>query len=105
MNNKVAWIAGGARMGADIAQSFCDRGYSIVMTWNSSKKRAEEDTANLRRLGHEAIALRCDTSSDSSVTSAVRQVQKRFGRIDVLVNMASIYEMGKLTSPEGPRLF
>ncbi len=78
----VAVITGASSgIGAATAIALGRHGYRIVV----GARRVER----LERVaGEDGIALRLDVTDEQSVSDFVRQVGKRFGRIDVLVNNA-----------------
>jgi (S)-1-phenylethanol dehydrogenase len=56
--------------------------------------RPHPETAKLvEQAGRNALALKCDVSSESSVASLAAEVTARFGRCDILVNCAGIYPL------------
>lgn len=84
-SQKAALVTGGARgIGSAIAQLLAERGYRVAV--------CDLDAATGRKSG--IISLRCDVASEPSVRACVRQVVKRFGRLDGLVNNAGIASPG-----------
>jgi NAD(P)-dependent dehydrogenase (short-subunit alcohol dehydrogenase family) len=96
---KVALITGGTRMGAAVAEVLGQRGCRIVLTWRRSKLAAETTAQALKKTGISALAIQCDIAKPDSVRKALKTAVKRFGRLDVLVNLASIYERNELAKP------
>jgi NAD(P)-dependent dehydrogenase (short-subunit alcohol dehydrogenase family) len=96
LSGKVALITGGARMGESIALTLAQRGCSIALTWRSSRSAADRTVALLTAQGAGAASFRCDLSQDVSVRRMLSQLERRFGRLDILVNLASIYEASPL---------
>lgn len=92
LRGKVAWISGGARMGEAVAIALSGKGCRVVLSYRRSRKPAEEAVKRLRVRGGDAMALRCDVERTSDLQSAVRAIGRRFGRLDVLVHLASLYE-------------
>ncbi len=103
LQNKVAWITGGARMGMAIAQVLAQEGCRIVLTYRKSRKPVDETVRQLQALGFEAVALRCDLSRAKDIKRVVRQIDGRFGRLDILVHMASVFDNRALSSPGGAK--
>jgi NAD(P)-dependent dehydrogenase (short-subunit alcohol dehydrogenase family) len=89
---KVAWIAGGARMGMTVARTLGAQGARVVLTWRKSRQPAEQAVRALRGFGIDAFSVRCDLSNPKEVRKAMSAAKKHFGRIDIVVNLASIYE-------------
>ncbi|HET7672763.1 MAG TPA: SDR family oxidoreductase [Burkholderiales bacterium] len=80
-SQKAALVTGAARgIGEAIARLLAERGYRVAVC----------DVAAPRRLPGGMVAIGCDVSREPSVRSCVRQVVKRFGRLDALVNNAGI---------------
>lgn len=80
--NPVAVITGASSgIGAATAIALGRHGYRIVV----GARRVER----LERVaGEEGLALRLDVTDEESVADFVKQIGKRFGRIDVLINNA-----------------
>jgi len=98
--DRVALITGGARMGEAIAQILGDRRCRVVLTWRHSKRAIEKAAINLRQRGIHASPLRCDLLKTASIEQMMRTVERRFGRLDILVNLASIYETSEGSDPK-----
>jgi NAD(P)-dependent dehydrogenase (short-subunit alcohol dehydrogenase family) len=92
LQNKVAWIAGGTRMGDAIADALSQKGCRVVLTYRRSKKAAHASVQKLRAKGYDAIALRCDLTDKKQIQTAAREIIRKFKSLDVLVNLSSIYE-------------
>jgi NAD(P)-dependent dehydrogenase (short-subunit alcohol dehydrogenase family) len=80
-SQKAALVTGGARgIGKAVAELLLERGYRVAVC-------DVKPSGNLER----GIAfLRCDVSREASVRACIRQVVRRFGRLDSLVNNAGI---------------
>lgn len=89
---KVALITGGARIGRAIADALARTGCHIVMTYRASKKSAKETVSRAKRRGVRGLAIAADASDVSYGDRLVREIEREFGRLDILVNMASVYE-------------
>src|ERR1041385_6288117 len=96
MASKVALIAGGTRIGLVIGEALQRHDYAIILTWRSSKTAVEQAVLKLEKSGS-ATALKLDAASEESVSRCVQEVQGRFGHLDLLVNMASVFDLGPLT--------
>lgn len=87
---KVALVTGAAAgIGRATAERLASEGAGVCcvdLAEDTLKETAERCTA----LGAEAIAVRCDVSRPDEVESAVSACLARFGRLDVLVNIAGI---------------
>ncbi|MEW4561374.1 SDR family oxidoreductase [Bremerella sp. JC770] len=88
----VALVTGSAkRVGRVIAQHLADCGYRIAVHANSSMDEAQRFADDLKGQGIEASAFQADMTSETSIRDMVDKVHFYFGRIDVLVNSASIF--------------
>jgi len=88
---KVVLITGTRRIGSVVAVELARRGANVVLGYNRSREEAEAAALQIRALGRKALALQADVSKASEVQSLVDRVIGEFGRVDILVNMASIY--------------
>jgi NAD(P)-dependent dehydrogenase (short-subunit alcohol dehydrogenase family) len=90
---KVALITGGARrLGRASALALAEAGADVALTYLRSAGEARETAKDIKKLGVRALALRCDVTDGKSVRTALRDVQRTFGGLDVLVNNAGNYE-------------
>jgi NAD(P)-dependent dehydrogenase (short-subunit alcohol dehydrogenase family) len=98
-NGNLALITGGTRMGEVVGATLGGRGYRLIYTWRRSKNTVEAVVARMRALGYEAVSVRCDLSDQRQIERLARELERRYGRIDVLINLAAIYERtsGNLT--------
>jgi NAD(P)-dependent dehydrogenase (short-subunit alcohol dehydrogenase family) len=88
---RVAIITGGGHgIGKAYALGMAKEGAKIVIA-EIDAVAAEEVAAELRREGHEAIAVRTDVGDRASVEAMARRAVEAFGRIDILVNNAAIF--------------
>jgi 3-oxoacyl-[acyl-carrier protein] reductase/pteridine reductase len=94
---KTALVTGGAkRIGRVLALELARAGFDVAFTYLSSQAGAEETAAEIAALGRRALALHCDVRSEDSVRSALAAVREDFGRLDLLVNNAAVYQTAKL---------
>jgi pteridine reductase len=95
---KVALVTGSGkrRVGWHVAQALAARGYSLVIHYNRSALEAQTAVEELRQAQVAAVALRADLASEEEVRELVAQTLEEFGRIDVLVNAAAIWERQSL---------
>ena len=97
-NHRVALVTGSGkkRVGSVVADALARRGYAIAVHYRSSAEEAEETASLLRTLGAEARTFHADLSDEVAVTKMVRDVVSSFGRIDVLVNCAAVWQRKRL---------
>lgn len=63
-------------------------GFDVAINYSRSEAAARETAAAAERLGAATLLLRCDVSDDAAVREMLASVDKRFGRLDVLINNA-----------------
>jgi NAD(P)-dependent dehydrogenase (short-subunit alcohol dehydrogenase family) len=91
LDSKVVLLTGAKRIGVEIAAAVAARGADVAIVYRSSVKEAEELAGRVRAEGRRALLIQGDVSDAASSAAAVAAVDKTFGRLDVLVNMASLY--------------
>jgi 3-oxoacyl-[acyl-carrier protein] reductase/pteridine reductase len=97
LSGKTALVTGGARrIGRGIALALAQAGADVVVTYLNSKDEAARTAAEIEALGCRALAVECDVRSEASVRSAIAAVSGKFGRLDVLVNNAAVFETSPL---------
>lgn len=93
LQGRVALITGGARrIGHIIAMALASRGAQVVISYQRSSKAAIETVGALRDLGVKAEAMAADVASASDVSRLFQRIERNFGRLDALINNASIFE-------------
>lgn len=96
---KTALVTGGARrIGREIALSLARAGADVAITYRKSAPEAAGVVAELTSLGAGARAIECDVRSEASVRAALHSVIESFGRLDILVNNAAIFDSAPLES-------
>ena len=95
--NKVAVVTGASKgIGAAVAKQLASEGASVVVNYASSKDAAERVVAEIKSKGGKAIAVQADIAKKSDIERLFTETKKTFGRLDVLVNNAGIYEFAPL---------
>ncbi|MBI5216686.1 MAG: SDR family oxidoreductase [Ignavibacteriae bacterium] len=103
VSNQIVLITGGSRgIGAATAMLFAQAGANIAITYQTNKMAAEEVERTVKNLGRKCLLLKGKIELYSDCERIVQQTLEKFKRIDVLVNSAGIWEMGKIgaMSPE-----
>lgn len=85
-------ITGGKRIGAAVAIDLARAGADIAVVYNRSRDQAEATAADVRAAGRRAMVMQGDLSNADDCRRVVDDAASGFGRLDVLVNMASLYE-------------
>ena len=91
LRGKVAIITGGKRIGRDVAQMLALRGMDLVLSYRGSKQEADDTVADVVAAGRRATTVVADVGKPEDCRAIIAHALATFGRIDVLVNMASIY--------------
>jgi 3-oxoacyl-[acyl-carrier protein] reductase len=94
---KVAVVTGASKgIGAAIARHLAAEGAAVVVNYASSKTGADKVVADITGAGGKAVAVQGDVSKKADITRLFAETKKAFGKVDVLVNNAGIYEFGPL---------
>jgi 3-oxoacyl-[acyl-carrier protein] reductase len=97
LTNKVAVVTGASKgIGAAIAKGLAAEGAAVVVNYASSKKDADGVVADIVKKGGKAVAVPGDVSKASDVERLFAETSKAFGRLDVLVNNAGVYQFAPL---------
>ena len=91
LTGKVSLITGGKRIGAVVALALARAGSDVALVYNRSRDEADETAAAVRALGRRAFTVKADVSNAADCDQAVAGTIAELGRLDVLVNMASLY--------------
>jgi NAD(P)-dependent dehydrogenase (short-subunit alcohol dehydrogenase family) len=86
---RVAFVTGAATgIGLSTAKRFIERGCSVVL---ADMDRIDASDFGLPAGSERTLSIVCDVRFSESVDSAVEAALKRFGRIDILANVAGVY--------------
>jgi NAD(P)-dependent dehydrogenase (short-subunit alcohol dehydrogenase family) len=88
---RVALITGGKRIGAVVAAELARRGMDVGLIYRHSLLEADAAATTVRGLGRRAIVLPADLEEPDACARVVDETVAALGRLDVLINMASIY--------------
>ncbi|HEY1307029.1 MAG TPA: SDR family NAD(P)-dependent oxidoreductase [Vicinamibacterales bacterium] len=91
LNDKVVVITGGKRIGRVVAQEVAARGADLVLSYRGSKREADDTVQDVKDRKRKGIAVMADVSKAADCAALMSAAREAFGRIDVLVNMASVY--------------
>ena len=97
LTNKVAVVTGSSKgIGAGIAKGLAAEGAAVVVNYHSSKQGAERVVSEIKAQGGKAIAVQGDVTKAKDVQRIFAETKKAFGRLDVLVNNAGVYQFAPL---------
>lgn len=109
LSGKVAVVTGASKgIGAAIAERFGAEGASVVVHYASDRQGAEKVVAAIEKAGGKAAAVQGDLSKPEEVAKVFKAAGERFGKVDVLVNNAGVYEflpVGQVNAAHFHRLF
>ncbi len=91
LRDRVAVITGGKRIGSAVALALAERGASVVLGYRGSRTEAEQAAEGVRARGQRAKTVQADVAQVTDCERLIQSAAESFGRLDVLVNMASIY--------------
>ena len=91
LQGKTVLITGGRRVGGALALLLADRGANVALTYHTSREAIERTAAEVEARGVQSLAVAADLSDALQAEAAVDRVVERFGRVDALVNMASVF--------------
>jgi NAD(P)-dependent dehydrogenase (short-subunit alcohol dehydrogenase family) len=103
LTDRAALITGGKRIGAAIAAALAARGADVALCYRSSRTEAEASAQVIEAAGRRAYLIQADLADPAESRRLVDEAVSRLGRLDVLVNMASLYKpipYGDLTSAD-----
>jgi NAD(P)-dependent dehydrogenase (short-subunit alcohol dehydrogenase family) len=91
LHGTVALITGAKRIGAVVADTLARRGANVALSYARSETEARTAAAAVVAAGRRAEVFQADLSSPDACAALVDNVAGQFGRLDILVHMASVY--------------
>ena len=92
LNDRVVLITGGKRIGQIVARELAARGAHIGVSYRGSRTEALATAADVQQAGRKAAVVAADVGQPADCVRLIDTVVSELGRLDVLVNMASIYQ-------------
>jgi 3-oxoacyl-[acyl-carrier protein] reductase len=91
LEGKAALVTGASRgIGREIALELARQGANVAVNFSGSEAKANEVVDEIKALGREAFAVKCDVSKSEQVAEMIKGTIDSFGKLDILVNNAGI---------------
>ena len=92
-SGKVAIVTGGGKgIGRKISERLAEEGAAVAINYSKSAKESEAVVAAIEAKGGKAMAMQADMANVKEIRAFFAAVDKRFGRLDMLVNNAGTTE-------------
>jgi len=91
LSSKVAIVTGSKRIGSVVAIELARRGADVAICYNRSKTEADKTAEGIKALGRRAFIKQANLTQAHDCETFINESVAALGRLDVLVNMASIY--------------
>ena len=109
LKGKVAVVTGASKgIGAGIAKEFATEGASVAVNYASDKQGADRVVDEISKRGGKAVALQGNVAKKADVERLFTEAEKAFGKIDIVVNNAGVYEfvaLEEVTEQQFHRMF
>jgi len=92
LTGRVALITGGKRIGGVVAEALAERGVDVALSYARSKDEAEATARKLRSGGRRSETFAANLTDPAACQALVDGAAARLGRLDILINMASVYK-------------
>jgi 3-oxoacyl-[acyl-carrier protein] reductase len=109
LDGKIAVVTGASKgIGAGIAKEFAEAGASVVVNYVSAKQDADRVVDEIRKNGGKGVAVQANVAKKAEVERLFTEAEKAFGKIDIVVNNAGVYEfvpLEEVTEQQFHRMF
>ena len=109
LNGKIAVVTGASKgIGAAIAKELAAEGASVVINYASAKQDADRVVDEISKANGKAIAIQGNVAKKADVERLFADAEKAFGKIDIVVNNAGVYEfvpLEEITEQQFHRMF
>ena len=97
LSNQVAVVTGASKgIGAAIAKALAAEGASVVVNYSASQESANKVVKEITAKGGKAVAVQADVSKPADITRLFAETKKAYGKLNILVNNAGIYQFTPL---------
>ncbi|WP_242143602.1 MULTISPECIES: 3-hydroxybutyrate dehydrogenase [unclassified Bacillus cereus group] len=96
ITNQVIFLTGAASgIGYEMAAAFAKEGAKVVVS-DRLEERAKSAAEQLQKMGHTAIGLKCDVTSEQEIEEAIAKTVAEFGSLHVLINNAGMQHVSPI---------
>ncbi|MBI2448765.1 SDR family oxidoreductase [Candidatus Pacearchaeota archaeon] len=96
LKNKIVLVTGSSLgIGRETAIQFAKKGCKVIVTYHKDKKEGEKVFQECKKYG-DALLLQLDISNNKSIDNAVKEIIKKFSRLDILVNNSGVVHWKEL---------
>ena len=93
LDGKIAVVTGASKgIGAAIAKELAEAGASVVVNYVSANQDADRVVDEISKNGGKAVAIQGNVAKRADVERLFTEAEKAFGKIDIVVNNAGVYE-------------
>src|ERR1700726_2667369 len=97
LSGKIAVVTGASKgIGAAIAEHLAAAGAAVVVNYANSRAGADAVVKRIQQAGGKAVAVQADVSKLEDVRRLFAETKKAFGKLDILVKNAGVYEFAPL---------
>jgi NAD(P)-dependent dehydrogenase (short-subunit alcohol dehydrogenase family) len=91
ISGKVALVTGSRRIGQTVGAELARRGADVAFAYRRSRDEAEAGAAAVRAAGRSSVVIQADLARPPACDGLVAEAASTLGRLDILVNMASVF--------------
>jgi 3-oxoacyl-[acyl-carrier protein] reductase len=97
LSGKVAIVTGASKgIGAAIAKHLGAAGASVVVNYSASQANVDKVVAEITAAGGKAVAIHANVSQPADIERLFTEAEAAFGKLDVLVNNAGVFDFAPL---------
>ena len=98
LDGKVCWVTGASYgLGLAYAEAFAQAGAKKIVFNDINQELVDRGLEEYKKLGIDAYGVVCDVTNEEQVNAFVKDVEEKFGGVDVLVNNAGIIKRIPMT--------